>query len=124
MKAPLRDVVIALVVGLAVGWVAAERFGEPGPRHARKPMMERFSRELSLTPDQERRIRALMEAKREQFRALHEEVRPRFDQIRRSSKEEIRKVLTPEQAERFERMESEWQARRQKRRERWDGPRP
>jgi hypothetical protein len=47
--------------------------------------------------------------------ALHEELRPRFEELRRSAKGEIAAILTPEQRPRFEKVEAEWAARRAKR---------
>jgi Spy/CpxP family protein refolding chaperone len=114
MKTPFREIIVALVIGAAVGWFAAVRLAPERPHGSWKKgqMLERFSRELSLSPEQRQKVAKVLEAKRAQFEALREEARPRFDAVRASSQDEIRRVLDPAQIEKFEKMESEAQARR------------
>lgn len=111
-----RQVLPALAAGLLAGaalgrWAHRHHGGE---RHFTR-MVESFSRELDLTPEQRTRLEAVLEAKRRSFRALHDELRPRFEELRRSAKEEIAAILTPDQRPRFEKVEAEWAAKRAKR---------
>lgn len=104
MKSPWKEIVIALVIGIAVGWVAADKLDNN--RSWRKgKMLDHFSRELQLTSDQREKIARIMETKRTQFESLRDEMRPRFEEIRRASKEEIRAILTPDQQKLFEKLE-------------------
>jgi Spy/CpxP family protein refolding chaperone len=112
MKTPWKEILVALLIGMAVGWFASEKFDRPPHEWKHGQMLERFSNELKLTPEQKASVMKIMETKREQFRALHEETRPRFEEIRASSKAEIRKLLTPEQIQRFEELEKKWEERR------------
>lgn len=115
MKSPLKKILIAFLIGSLVGWFAATRSFESPMHGKRGQLVEKFSRELKLTPDQKEKVRVILEAKRAQFKALREELRPKFDEIRLSSRAEIEKILTPEQIPAFKKMESDWQARREKR---------
>ena len=115
MKYPWKEVWVALLVGVLIGWFASTRSFEGsghGPRKDR--LIEKFSGELSLTPEQKEKVRAVLEAKREQYRTMREELRPKFDAVRVSSREEIEKLLTPEQIPLFRKMEAEWKERKEK----------
>ena len=111
MKSPLKEIVVALLIGVLVGWFAASRFEERRGPHKKTHALERFSSELQLTPEQKEKIAQITEAKHEQLTALRGEMEPKFEQIRSSSKAEIRKVLTPKQNEKFEKMETRWEKR-------------
>ena len=121
MNGLTRTVVLACLAGLLVGaaggwWAGRELFPRRwGWEQRYEKMLERFSSELKLTPDQKEQVKALLEAKRQKMEALRNEVRPRREEIRQSTQTEIRKLLSPEQQTKFDRMEKEWQARRAKR---------
>ncbi len=119
MKPDWRHILISLLVGLVAG-AALGRWTQGrcrwGSEHRYSRMVEHFSRNLDLSPEQRSEISALLEAKRGRIQALRAELRPRFEEIRASTKAEIRKILTPEQRERFERLEAQWASRWEKRR--------
>lgn len=91
-----KQVVIALVAGLLLGAAAGtlsttlmtRKWGPPGHR-----MLERLDHRLHLTSEQRDRVEAIIEG-----------TRPRLREIRESTREEIRALLTPEQREKFEAM--------------------
>ena len=104
MKTAWRDVTIALLIGIIIGWAAATRLNCPrhfhgGPKQ-HGDRLERFSQELQLTPDQKEKVSKIFEEKRTQAMELA-----------RSSKAEIQKVLTPEQQAKFEKLEAKWKSR-------------
>ncbi len=106
-----------IVLGTGVGWWAGRdlfprRWGWE-QRYQR--MLERFSSELKLTPEQKDRVKVLLEAKRQKMETLRAEARPRYEEVRISTQTEIRKLLSPEQQKRFDRMEMEWKRRRAQR---------
>ena len=119
MKLFTKEIIIALLIGGGVGWFAATRNFEPCWHGRKGDRLEKFSRELRLSPDQKDQVKQVLETKRSQIKALREEMRPRFEEIRLSSKNEIEKILTPDQIPAFHKMESAWQARREK----WMKPR-
>lgn len=92
-------VVSCLLAGFAAGRLSARRHS-PG-RDGYSRMIESFGAELGLTPGQKGRIAAVLQAKREKSRALRAE-------LRKTTREEIQAVLTPEQKARFEAFESKW----------------
>ena len=53
MKPPTKEILIALLIGGVVGWFAATRSFETRFHHGRPHggMIEKFSRELGLSPD-------------------------------------------------------------------------
>lgn len=120
MRLDWRQVTASLLIGLVVGsalgrwthWGCRGRWDE-GKGYGR--MVERFSRKLDLSPEQRARLEAILETKRLKMKALRAEVQPRFEEIRASAKDEIRAMLSPEQLPRFEKLEADWSARREKR---------
>lgn len=84
--------------------MAEPRDGRPGPgrRMARPPraVIALVERELGLTPEQS-----------EQFRAALERQRMRMDAVHDSVRAEMERVLTPEQRERWSRLEERWRSR-------------
>ncbi len=83
--------------------IAARRAPEPGPPLGMmRPGMEvpfpRMFRDLGLTPEQQSRIREIMEESRPRTEQLLSETMPRLREHTDSVRREIRAVLTPEQA--------------------------
>jgi hypothetical protein len=80
--------------------------GRDGGRGGDGPPTEAFVRELdanlSLTTEQEAKVTAIINASRPQMRALQEEASKKFAAEQKSLHDEIVKVLTPEQAKKFE----------------------
>jgi Spy/CpxP family protein refolding chaperone len=75
------------------GWVGARDGLPPGLN------------QLALTPDQEQRIRNILEAQRPVTDSLVQQTMPRLAAIHDSVRAEIRAVLTPEQQQRFDEFE-------------------
>ena len=121
MNGSNRAIALACLAGLLAGaaggwWAGRELFPRRwGWEQRYEKMLERFSSELKLAPEQKEQVKALLEAKRQKMEALRNEVRPRREEIRQSTQSEIRKLLSPEQQTKFDRMEKEWQARRSQR---------
>jgi Spy/CpxP family protein refolding chaperone len=115
-----KHVFVALLVGIAVGCVGGSKAAHIR-MHAWKngAMLERFSRELKLTPDEKEKMSRILDAKRDQISALRNEIHLKFEEVRNSSKEEIRKILTPEQQEKFDKLEAKWESVWQKKRGQW-----
>lgn len=125
----------AFVAGAAVG-VAADRTVEhsrPMPRGPRSPL-DRMSRDLSLTPTQRAAFDTILENRQKQMRQLFAPIQPQMDSlmalgkvVRDSTHEQLRRVLTPEQRVRFDKMHEEAKKRGVDARRRWDkdrGPGP
>lgn len=83
----------------------------PASPHGRRgaPMTEgrgdphdRLARELQLSPAQRAVLDSLMTRQRDEFRALREETRPRFDSITARTRRAMDSVLTPEQRQKMD----------------------
>ena len=112
---------LSLILGIAAGWWAGR---DLFPRRWNRgelyqQMLEQFSDRLRLTPDQKRQVNTIFETKKAKMKALREEMRPRFELIRLETQRDLRRLLTPAQQKRFDRMEAEWQARLKKRHPEW-----
>lgn len=123
MTSSWKQTMFGLVVGLLLGAAATFLALRHGPfRHeshsaeARATrMVERFTHELDLTADQKAQVMAILDGKRGEIRSLDDEMRPRFQEIRRTIREDIRKILTPEQLAKFEDMEKKRREKHEKR---------
>ncbi len=120
MTGTWKQIVIAAVLGGSVGFAGAwwalprichHRWGDGQFQHR---LLDQFSSELKLTPDQRDKVAAILEAKRQKIETLRAEMRPRFEQIRISTSAEIRQLLTPEQQQRFDVLQAKWDQQRKK----------
>lgn len=98
---------IGCVTGAALDGVYRTRAGGGrGGRGERKheKMFEETRRELNLSDEQAAKARVILDETRDEFRGLHEEMRPRFDAVRQRARARMRETLTPEQQTRFDAM--------------------
>jgi hypothetical protein len=119
MKIKWGKFIIPILVGFIAGAAVATWYleyretGDGKDRYSR--MLEEFSKRLELTDEQKRQIGEILEEKRQKISALRAEIRPRFEEIRRAVREDIRSLLNPDQQKAFDAIQSEWEARRKKR---------
>ena len=112
-----HQVAISLLIGFAAGaafgqWHARENFhGHWKHGSMREHMLKRFSSELDLTPEQRTQAAALFDAKHPQMLALQAEMKPKFEALRNSTQDDIRKILTPDQLPKFDAMNAKMQER-------------
>lgn len=105
-------VLAVFCVGMAAGMIADRRFGPhpPGPppfgRGGGPPpperLIERLDRELDLTDDQVKSVQRIFDDRRDRLGKIQQEMRQRAEQEQREVQAEIRKVLTAEQQQRFD----------------------
>ena len=125
-------IVAVFLAGAAVGgaigaWAAhsgarfpwSGRGGGPGERFFARRMAER----LDLDAGQRGQLEAIIAESHERMRALKQEFRPRFVAVKKGAREEIARILTPEQREEFERLASKHKERRRRHQRRGPGPR-
>ncbi len=111
-------IVIALLIGFGSGILfdqSGHFFGPRGKRWDKEHMMKKFNSRLHLNPEQQQKVSAIFEAQHPKMMALHEETRPKFEVLRNEVDAEIRKLLTPEQAEELTKMSMEMESRRKNR---------
>ncbi len=110
MSRSTRSAVLLLVAAFLLGGVAggaAVAVGlDRGGGHGRDP--ERYQRalnhELHLTPTQQDSVKAILARRRQAMDSVWQDVAPRVETLRTSIRSEIARQLTPEQQEKFDRM--------------------
>lgn len=116
---------LLLAATFAVGALGGLAFGEFGQNDAvadaREPDCDdhdgrrgSYLDRLELTPEQQQRIDAILQARKEQMDAFWAENGPRMEQIVDSARAEIRNVLTAEQRAQVDRMRDERRARHER----------
>jgi Spy/CpxP family protein refolding chaperone len=109
----------AFVAGAAVG-VAGDRTIEHRrpTSHGPRSQLDRMSRDLDLTAAQRAAFDTILENRQTQMRQLFAPIQPQMDSlmalgkvVRDSTHEQLRRVLTPEQRARFDKMHEEMKKR-------------
>lgn len=129
-------VIVVFIMGLAIGALSMNLYQratsagpEPGRWNNGKPPQERILQDmterLKLSDSQQNQIKTILDNTFGQYRAIREEMEPklkefdpRFDAARMKGREEIRKVLSPEQLPGFEAMVQELDQQRKQEAER------
>jgi hypothetical protein len=103
--AALALLALVFVAGGAAGWGVREG-GRCESRGRRGPdaMVDRLTRELSLTPAQRDSVRVIFERHHPEFEALWAGVRPRFDSLKTIVRTEVATQLSPDQQARYQRL--------------------
>jgi hypothetical protein len=112
-------VLVVFGVGLASGVLLGRRMvrspvpfrefgGPPGLAGARRGgpppvLLDRLDRELSLTADQKAQVDVVLRASRQRLDQFQQDTRDRFEREQQSLRQDIRKLLTPEQQQKFDR---------------------
>jgi len=116
-----NQITLSLIAGLLMGAAVG---GSPSfheyahkwdTRSPQERMLKRFAKRLDLTEDQKRQVATILEQKRAKMDALFNEMKPKFEQIRIETGDEIRQFLNPEQQKKFQAMDAEMSDRFNKR---------
>ncbi len=112
---------------LALGGGAALQAGEKGEgngRHGRgehrmggRMKLERLTKGLDLTPQQETQINPLLEQVKPQIKAIHEEAQQKAKAVMDDTMAKIRPLLTPEQVAKMDKMKAAREKMREARQE-------
>ena len=109
--------VLGAVTGVGLGGVYRSKTdasfrGSPGRN--RDAMFEKMRSDLNLTEEQSKEMRKVLDETGNDFRALRNELRPRYEELRLKTRGRMRALLTPEQQGKFDTLMAEIDARRQK----------
>ena len=88
-----------------------DRGGEHG-RRDRKDVFDEMKRDLNLNDQQATEIHAILDATRNEYRQLRNEIEPRYDAIRQQGRARIRALLNQEQQQKFDAKVAERDAKR------------
>jgi Spy/CpxP family protein refolding chaperone len=99
---------LVLASGIGLGIVIDRAFlarrGAVPPGEFMSPWrMGRLLARLDLTPPQRAQVDSILALRRQELGQVREEVRPELERIRITTEADLRAVLTPEQAARFDR---------------------
>lgn len=100
----------AFVAGAALGFTA-DRIMSRDHRRSDRPSRERMAKELNLTANQRVQFDSIMDGRRTQMRELFSPIRPQLDSLQSIAKtigdsthEQLKRILSAEQAKKFDEM--------------------
>ena len=116
MKTKWNHIAIGVIIGLglACGFQYARclRFPHHKDNHSRhERLLKKFSSRLDLTADQRTQVDKILSNKRSRVSALFDEMKPRFETIRKETSDDIKKILHPDQQQKYEALDAEMEAR-------------
>jgi Spy/CpxP family protein refolding chaperone len=68
----------------------------------RAQKVQRLTEELSLAPDQQRQLDAIIASVQAQYKAIRQSTEPQINEARQKGRDQIRAILAPEQKSKFE----------------------
>jgi Spy/CpxP family protein refolding chaperone len=101
-------VVLVFALGIALGalgtYVVTTRVlaAHSPAAHGPANTMALFTKDLGLTPDQQKQIQAILSDTRSRYADIHKRDDPEYDRTRQEGRDRIRQVLSPEQGPKFE----------------------
>jgi hypothetical protein len=111
-----RRVSIAATLGFMVGLGAMALFAHSGHWRHRRPdpekMLRRFTADFSLTADQQKTFKTILDDNAVKLDALHKETDGKLAEIRSSMRSEMRAALDPDQVKKFDEKAAKWDAKR------------
>lgn len=121
MNLKWNQIGVAFLIGLLLGTLVGspslhrkfKKSWDKRPHHER--MLDRFASKLDLSPKQKNEMAPILQAKRVRVEALFTEMAPKFEQIRTETNSDIRKLLNPDQLEKFEALDAKMKERFKKR---------
>ena len=105
--------VLGGVTGAALGGLYRSRASSERPEKAMHERFERMRSELNLTDEQTKAVSNILDETRNEYRALHTELKPRFDEPRQKARTRIRALLSAEQQQKFDAMVAQRDAKRE-----------
>jgi protein CpxP len=108
MKSRLNTITaacLALFVTVSIGLAQDPAKDNDGPRrwqHKRGNHVERLTKALDLTPDQQAKVKAIFEQAKPQIQAARAEGRQKAQAIRENIQAQIRPILTPAQQQKYD----------------------
>jgi Spy/CpxP family protein refolding chaperone len=109
----ILGVVLGGVGVLMYGWYTGQwHHGPPRPER----VVEFLTKELDLSPDQVQQVRQIVQQTGKKFDAIRIQAEPQFTAVRDQSRDQIRKILRPDQLTKFNALVQKWDQRMSKRR--------
>jgi hypothetical protein len=119
---------LVFVLGIAIGAAGMYSYAwYTGHWHrgsSRHRVIDYLHKELALSQPQTEQLQQIFRTMDQKESVLRDRVAPQFQAIREETRNEIRKMLNPEQLEKFNEMVKRWDARREKTRHQAPPPPP
>jgi Spy/CpxP family protein refolding chaperone len=122
MKIHWKNVALLLVIGWFFGAASGlliMRFYRDRPllphKHFER-MREHFSRDLDMTPEQKTQMDAILQTSRQKLDGVFSETETRVQEVRNSTRAQIRQLLLPAQQTIFDQLQAKWAAKNKKKR--------
>ena len=121
----------AFIAGVAIGFAGDRVITHDRPgRHGPRSPLDRMARDLDLNATQRAAFDSILESRRKQMRQLFDPIRPQMDSLMKigrvmgdTTHQQLRRILTPEQQVKFDKMHAEATKRGDDARARWDSDR-
>ena len=104
----------AFIAGGALGFTADRVMDKRGHERGPRAYRQRMAQELKLTPQQQASVDSLIEQRHRQIVTLYKPIRPQLDSLAVQSRvvsdsthEQIKRLLNPEQARKFDEMRAD-----------------
>ncbi len=109
--------ILGVIVGgagiLLYGWYSGRwHHGPPRP----EMVVQYLRKELNLSPSQTDQVRQIFKETGKKFQAIYVKSEPQFTAVRDESRNDIRKILNPQQLAKFNAMVQKWDERMKKHR--------
>jgi len=114
-------IVTVFLLGVAAGalgltvytrWTEGGRPSGWTGKFDRERYVKQMTEAVGLKQEQMGALHAILDETREEFLALRSRLRPEFDEVRQRARQQIRKILTPEQQAHFEAFLKRWEEQR------------
>lgn len=101
------SLILVFAAGAAAGifaekWFLSKRFEARRAQPDRPPTLDRWAKDLGLTPEQKEKIRVIFQNNEDRMKALRGDFYKHLGEIRAQLKSEIDAVLTPEQKQKLD----------------------
>ena len=104
--------VVVFLLGSLTGGAVTGFYRSMSRPNRGEPREEKLRRDLGLTAEQMKSVSAILDDTKNEYKALRQELKPRFDEPRLKARGKIRALLTPEQQQKFDAMIAEKDAQR------------
>jgi hypothetical protein len=102
-------VLVVFLLGALLGGVGNHVWGERvwgkqtiNTQPTRNQIVSDLTRDLQLTPDQQKQLGSIVDDTRAQWRTLYTTIEPQHEQIRQQARDRMRAILTADQKPKFE----------------------
>jgi hypothetical protein len=106
----LLTFILGAVVGAAGMFSYTWYGGHWHQRLDRNYVIQHLTTELMLDDQQTAQLKQIMNDASQKYQVLHDQVRPQFEALRQQTDSQIRQILTPDQARKFDDLVRQWRA--------------